>query len=64
MVQAFTRAHPDLAVRSLAYRGLRPLISPRAFQVGGRLQDGQAAQLWAEQDGMLAHQADITFARS
>jgi len=64
MARAFTRAHPDLAVQSLSYRGLRPLIAPRAFQVGGCLQDGNTARLWAEQDGTLAHQGEITFARA
>lgn len=61
MVRAFTQAQPDLTVQSLSYRGLRPLIAPHAFQVGGCLQDGGTAQLWAEQDGMLAHQGEIRF---
>jgi itaconyl-CoA hydratase/mesaconyl-C4 CoA hydratase len=61
MVRAFIRAHPGFALRSLSYRGLRPLISPRPFQVAGCLQDGQTARLWAEQDGTLAHQAEIGF---
>ncbi|SHI14998.1 FAS1-like dehydratase domain-containing protein [Pollutimonas bauzanensis] len=61
MCRAFSRAHPDKAVTSFSYRGLRPLIAPRPFQVAGALADDHGAQLWAEQDGMLAHQAELRF---
>lgn len=73
MCAAFARAHPDKVVSSLSYRGLRPLIAPTPFDVAGRFldEDAQAdgdntekqgqAQLWAEQEGTLAHQAEITF---
>lgn len=72
MCRAFVHAHPDKKVTSLSYRGLRPLIAPAAFNVAGRLvaagaDDGENseshghAELWAEQGGTLAHQADITF---
>lgn len=74
MCRAFTHAHPDKVVSSLSYRGLRPLIAPTPFDVAGRLvgaddahddvdlQDGQGrAQLWAEQNGTLAHQAELKF---
>lgn len=72
MCRAFTRSHPDNTVTSLSYRGLRPLIAPTPFAVAGRLsaaaqddvetRDEQGlAELWAEQNGMLAHQAEIRF---
>lgn len=61
MVAAFTRAHPKARLTHLAYRGLRPLISPTPFQVAGRLTEPGLAQLWAEQDGTLAHQAELRF---
>lgn len=61
MAHAFLRAHPGARVRSLSYRGVRPLIAPRAFQVGGRLLSDHEAELWAEQDGTLAHQASLRF---
>lgn len=72
MCRAFSRAHHDKVVTSLSYRGLRPLIAPQSFQVAGRLselpendvaaRDEQGmAELWAEQDGTLAHQAEIRF---
>ncbi len=61
MCRAFSRANPDLVVTSLSYRGLRPLIAPRAFQVAGALTGTGCARLWAEQDGTLAHQAEVRF---
>jgi len=61
MVAAFVRAHPKARLTHLAYRGLRPLISPTPFQVAGRLSEPGVAQLWAEQDGTLAHQAELRF---
>jgi len=61
MVAAFTRAHPRARPTHLSYRGLRPLISPTPFQVAGCLTEPGVAQLWAEQDGTLAHQAEMRF---
>lgn len=61
MVAAFCRVHPQARLKHLAYRGLRPLIAPRPFQVGGRIEAPGQAQLWAEQDGTLAHQAELRF---
>ena len=61
MLQACMDAHPGREVESLRYRGLRPLIAPRPFDVAGTLLDDGSAKLWAEQDGTLAHQAELTF---
>lgn len=61
MVAAFVRARPGARLTHLSYRGLRPLISPAPFQVAGRLSEPGVAQLWAEQDGTLAHQAELRF---
>lgn len=61
MCRAFTRAHPDKAVTALSYRGLRPLIAPQPFHAAGAMDASGTAQLWAEQEGYLAHQAEITF---
>ncbi|MDY0309571.1 MAG: MaoC family dehydratase N-terminal domain-containing protein [Castellaniella sp.] len=61
MVQAFLRAHPGARILSLSYRGVRPLIAPRPFQVSGRIGSEGEAELWAEQDGTLAHQASLRF---
>ncbi|MCC2597403.1 MaoC family dehydratase N-terminal domain-containing protein [Pusillimonas sp. MFBS29] len=61
MCRAFTHAHPDKVPVSLSYRGLRPLVSPKPFNVQGALAEDGIAQLWAEQDGTLAHQAELRF---
>lgn len=61
MCRACVRVHPDREVQSLSYRGLRPLIVSRAFQVSGCLDGALGASLWAEQNGTLAHQASLQF---
>ena len=61
MCQAFTQANPQATLEHLAYRGLRPLISPASFDVAGTLTGPGEARLWAEQDGTLAHQAELRF---
>jgi itaconyl-CoA hydratase/mesaconyl-C4 CoA hydratase len=37
------------------------LISPRPFKVAGALTGDDTAQLWAEQGGTLAHEAELKF---
>ncbi|OZI28546.1 itaconyl-CoA hydratase [Bordetella genomosp. 7] len=61
MVNAFRHAHPSATLRHLSFRGLRPLIAPAPFQVAGRVGEPGVADLWAEQDGTLAHQAQLRF---
>lgn len=61
MCRAFCRANPDKTVISLSYRGLRPLIAPRDFLVAGAYSGDGTAHLWAEQDGTLAHRAQLQF---
>ena len=61
MCQAFAHAHPQAKLKQLTYRGLRPLIAPTSFAVAGNIHSPGQAQLWAEQDGTLAHQAELRF---
>ncbi|NLY27128.1 MAG: itaconyl-CoA hydratase [Alcaligenaceae bacterium] len=61
MCTAFVNANPDKQLATFAYRGLRPLIAPAPFQVAGTLTGEGTASAWAEQDGTLAHQAEVTF---
>ena len=61
MCQAFAQAHPRATLKHLSYRGLRPLIAPTAFEVAGTVTAPGEAKLWAEQDGTLAHQAELRF---
>lgn len=59
MLHGFLQAHPDKTLIHFSYRGLRPLISPAPFQVAGAIHEKGLAQVWAEQEGTLAHQAQI-----
>jgi len=61
MVAAFRHAHPSARLEHLSYRGLRPLLAPTPFDVAGRVAEPGLADLWAEQDGTLAHQAQLRF---
>ena len=61
MCRAFAHANPKASLKHLAYRGLRPLIAPKAFSVAGAVVAPGQARLWAEQDSTLAHQAELRF---
>ncbi|AWB35282.1 FAS1-like dehydratase domain-containing protein [Orrella marina] len=61
MVQSFREANPGVRVTHLAYRGLRPLICPTPFEAQGSISEEGVAQIWAAQDGTLAHQAELRF---
>ncbi|OZI42844.1 FAS1-like dehydratase domain-containing protein [Bordetella genomosp. 4] len=61
MLAAFCHAHPAARLEQFSYRGLRPLVAPTPFEVAGRVAEPGQADLWAEQDGTLAHQAQIKF---
>jgi itaconyl-CoA hydratase/mesaconyl-C4 CoA hydratase len=61
MLTAFCHAHPSARLQHFSYRGLRPLIAPTPFSVAGRMTETGEAELWAEQDGTLAHQAQVRF---
>jgi itaconyl-CoA hydratase/mesaconyl-C4 CoA hydratase len=51
-LRAFTKAHPTARLKRFTFRGVRPLISPQPFEVGGRLIGSGKAQVWAgNQDG-------------
>ncbi|MDD2058479.1 MaoC family dehydratase N-terminal domain-containing protein [Pseudomonas sp. GD03860] len=60
-LRAFCRANPDVRLRSFAYRGVRPLIAPEPFQVGGRISAPGKAELWAGDERGIAQQAELTF---
>ncbi|MEN4826827.1 MaoC family dehydratase N-terminal domain-containing protein [Pseudomonas sp. P39-UII1] len=55
-LRAFVQAHPHAQVRRFSFRGVRPLICPDAFEVGGRLLGDGTAQVWA---GNAAGQAQV-----
>ncbi|QJQ10718.1 transposase [Pseudomonas putida] len=60
-VQAFVRANPQLTVRRFSFRGVRPLICPDAFEVGGRLIGEGKAQVWAGNQAGQAQVGEIEF---
>lgn len=60
-LRAFLRAHPDARLERFSFRGVRPLISPTPFEVGGRQGDTGTAQVWAGNAEGVAQQGEITF---
>src|SRR5690606_30853340 len=60
-LRAFCRANPDARLRRFAYRGLRPLIAPQPFEVGGRIVAPGKAELWAGNADGIAQKAEVEF---
>ncbi|UQS87801.1 MaoC family dehydratase N-terminal domain-containing protein [Pseudomonas chlororaphis subsp. piscium] len=60
-LRAFCRVHPGARLRRFSYRGLRPLIAPQPFEVGGRLVRPGVAELWAGNDAGLAQRGEVLF---
>jgi itaconyl-CoA hydratase/mesaconyl-C4 CoA hydratase len=58
---AFCRANPSVRLRRFAYRGLRPLIVPDAFEVGGRIVAPGHAELWAGNANGIAQKSEVYF---
>lgn len=60
-LRAFQRANPTARVQRFSFRGLRPLISPAPFEVGGRLLEDGKAQVWATASAGMAQAGEIEF---
>ncbi|MGC3894914.1 FAS1-like dehydratase domain-containing protein [Pseudomonas urmiensis] len=60
-LRAFQRANPHVRVTGFAFRGLRPLISPQPFEVGGCLLADGKAQVWAGNQAGLAQIGEVAF---
>lgn len=60
-LQAFGQAHPQARVRRFTYRGLRPLIAPQPFTVGGRIDGPGHADTWAGNADGLAQTSTVEF---
>ncbi|MFJ3054154.1 MaoC family dehydratase N-terminal domain-containing protein [Pseudomonas nitroreducens] len=60
-LRAFCRANPAARLRRYAYRGLRPLISPEPFEVGGRLLSAGKAEVWAGSGAGIAQRGEVEF---
>ena len=60
-LRAFCRAIPEARVRRFSFRGVRPLIAPQPFEVGGRIVAPGKAELWAGNAGGIAQKAEVEF---
>ncbi|WP_263143452.1 MaoC family dehydratase N-terminal domain-containing protein [Pseudomonas sp. RIT-PI-AD] len=58
---AFVKAHPARRPKRFSFRGVRPLIAPAAFEVGGRSLEPGVAELWAGNASGLCQQARIEY---
>ena len=63
-VAAFQRANPTAQLRSLSFRGLRPLMVPDMFEVGGQISGPGTAQLWAGNQAGIAQQAEVGYGQA
>jgi len=60
-LRAFLRANPGVTLHSFAFRGVRPLIAPTPFEVGGRIVEPGKAQVWAGNGDGSAQLGEIGF---
>ncbi|MEN0108594.1 MAG: MaoC family dehydratase N-terminal domain-containing protein [Pseudomonas sp.] len=58
---AFVRANPLARLRRFSFRGVRPLLAPEPFQVGGRHIASGVAELWACNATGLCQSAELHF---
>jgi len=63
LLRAFTNANPAARIETFSFRGLRPLVAPKPFDVCGRIEDTGRASLWAANADGPAHQAELTFSK-
>lgn len=60
-LRTFCRANPQARLRRFAYRGLRPLISPEPFELGGRPSGPGKAEVWAGNAAGIAQRGEVEF---
>ncbi|WP_324709610.1 HTD2 family dehydratase [Pseudomonas citronellolis] len=60
-LRAFCRANPQARLRRFAYRGLRPLICPEPFELGGRPSGPGKAEVWAGNAAGIAQRGEVEF---
>lgn len=58
---AFVRANPLARVRQFSFRGIRPLIAPAHFKVGGHHTQHGFAELWAGDETGISQRASVEF---
>jgi itaconyl-CoA hydratase/mesaconyl-C4 CoA hydratase len=62
-LRAFTRAQPNARLQRFTFRGVRSLIAPQTFQVGGCLIGSGQAQVWAGNEDGVAQLGEIQFSQ-
>lgn len=62
-LRAFVRAHPGVTLKRFSFRGVRPLISPKAFEVGGTVTAPGKAQVWAGNEEGSAQLGEVEFTK-
>ena len=60
-LRAFCRANPQASLRHFAYRGVRPLIAPHPFEVGGHIVAPGKAALWVGNADGVAQLGEVLF---
>jgi itaconyl-CoA hydratase/mesaconyl-C4 CoA hydratase len=60
-LRAFLRVHPNAFIRKFSFRNTRPLLTPDAFEVSGRITAPGTAQLWAGNQAGVAQFAEVEF---
>lgn len=60
-LHAFIAANPSRTVTTFAFRGVRPLIAPKPFKVGGRICEPGRAELWTGDAAGIAQNGEVTF---
>ncbi|OPK06652.1 MULTISPECIES: MaoC family dehydratase N-terminal domain-containing protein [Pseudomonas] len=58
---AFVQANPLARVRQFSFRGIRPLIAPARFKVGGHHSRHGFADLWAGDETGISQHASVEF---
>lgn len=58
---AFVQANPLARVRQFSFRGIRPLIAPTPFKVGGHHTRHGFADLWAGDESGISQHASVEF---
>jgi itaconyl-CoA hydratase/mesaconyl-C4 CoA hydratase len=58
---AFVEKNPSAVVKAFAFRGLRPLLAPEPFQVGGRIVAPGRANIWAGDANGVGQSAEVEF---
>ncbi|MGX0890714.1 itaconyl-CoA hydratase/mesaconyl-C4 CoA hydratase [Pseudomonas sp. ADAK2 TE3594] len=62
-LRAFMRTHPGVTLKRFSFRGVRPLISPQPFEVGGRVIEPGKAEVWAGNQDGTAQIGEVEFSQ-